>query len=85
MLRLGRRVGIVAISDVGQTNAMSDLYEWGHRCWPHFDRRPIDVADVLQEAHFQVRAALVTAICGLPVVAAVEITASLSSQEGSAP
>ena len=53
VLRVGGRVGIVAMSDSGQTNAMIDLYEWLHRRWPHFiDCRPIDVVGVLQEAHF---------------------------------
>ena len=53
VLRVGGRVGIVAMSDSGQTNAMIDLYEWLHRRWPHFiDCRPIDVVGVLQAAHF---------------------------------
>ena len=63
VLRIGGRVGIVAMSDSGQTNAMIDLYEWLHRRWPHFiDCRPIDVVGVLQKAHFHARTAHVTAI-----------------------
>ena len=84
VLRVGGRVGIVAMSDSGQTNAMIDLYEWLHRRWPHFiDCRPIDVVGVLQEAHFQARTAHVTAIWGLPVIAAIGVKTSAGSQEGS--
>jgi ubiquinone/menaquinone biosynthesis C-methylase UbiE len=86
VLRVGGRVGIVAMSDSGQTNAMSDLYRWLHRRWPHcIDCRPIDIVDVLQEAHFQARTAHVAEIWGLPVVAAVGIKALVNWQEGSAP
>ena len=54
VLRVGGRVGIVAMADSGQTNPIIDLYEWLHQRWPHFiDCRPIDVVGVLQEAHFQ--------------------------------
>jgi demethylmenaquinone methyltransferase/2-methoxy-6-polyprenyl-1,4-benzoquinol methylase len=79
-------VGIVAMSDSGQANAMIDLYEWLHRRWPHFiDCRPIDVVGVLQKARVHARAAHVTAIWGLPVIAAIGIKASDTSQEGSTP
>ena len=84
VLRVGGRVGIVAMSDSGQTNAMIDLYEWLHRRWPHFiDCRPIDVVGVLQEAHFHASYSPATAIWGLPVVAAIGIKTSAGSQEGS--
>ena len=84
VLRIGGRVGIVAMSDSGQTNAMIDLYEWLHRRWPHFvDCRPIDIVGVLQEAHFDARTAHVTAIWGLPVNVAIGIKTSAGSQEGS--
>ena len=86
VLRVGGRVGIVAMADSGQTNAMIDLYQWLHRHWPHFiDCRPIDVIGVLQEAHFQSRAAHVTAIWGLPVVTAIGVKTSAASPEGSTP
>ena len=84
VLRVGGRVGIVAMADSGQTNAMIDLYEWLHRRWPHFiDCRPIDVVSVLQEAHFQARTDHVTAIWGLPVIAAIGVKTSAGSPEGS--
>ena len=86
VLRIGGRVGIVAMSDSGKTNAMIDLYEWLHRRWPHFiDCRPIDVVGVLQKAHFHARTAHVTAIWGLPVIAAIGVKTSDTSQEGSTP
>jgi demethylmenaquinone methyltransferase/2-methoxy-6-polyprenyl-1,4-benzoquinol methylase len=53
VLRIGGRVCIVAISDTGHTNAMTDLYEWLHRRWPQLvDCRPIDVVGVLRAAQF---------------------------------
>ena len=86
VLRIGGRVGIVAMSDSGKTNAMIDLYEWLHRRWPHFiDCRPIDVVGVLQKAHFHARTAHVTATWGLPVIAAIGVKTSDTSQEGSTP
>jgi demethylmenaquinone methyltransferase/2-methoxy-6-polyprenyl-1,4-benzoquinol methylase len=86
VLRVGGRVGVVAMSDSGQTNAIIDLYAWLHRRWPHFiDCRPIDVVGVLERAQFQSCAAHVTAIWGLPVVAAIGVKTSAGSHEGSAP
>ena len=87
VLRAGGRVGIVAMADSGETNAMVDLYAWLHRRWPHFiDCKPIDVVGVLQAAHFQAHAAHVTAIWGLPVVAAIGVKTSaagvLASSDG---
>jgi hypothetical protein len=84
--RAGGRVGIVAMSAAGQTNAMIDLYHSLHRRRPHFiDCRPIDVVGLLQEAHFQARTAHVAAIWGLPVIVAIGIRTSAASQEGSTP
>jgi len=84
VLRMGGRVGIVAMSASGHTNSITDLYEWLHRRWPHFiDCRPIDVVGVLREAHFQTQTAHVTAIWGLPVIAAIGVKTSACPQEGS--
>jgi ubiquinone/menaquinone biosynthesis C-methylase UbiE len=84
MLRVGGRLGVVAMSESGQTNSMIDRYEWLHRRLPHFvDCRPIDIVGVLQEAHFDARTAHVTAIWGLPVNVAIGIKTSAGSQEGS--
>jgi ubiquinone/menaquinone biosynthesis C-methylase UbiE len=84
VLRVGGRVGVVAMSDSGRTNAMIELYKWLHRRWPHFiDCGPIDVVGVLQEAHFHAHMARVTAIWGLPVKVAIGLKTSAGSQEGS--
>jgi demethylmenaquinone methyltransferase/2-methoxy-6-polyprenyl-1,4-benzoquinol methylase len=86
VLRVGGRVGIVAMSDTGRTNAMIDLYEWLHRRWPQFvDCRPIDVLDVLQAAHFHTSTAHARAIWGLPVIAAIGTKAPVGSQGRSTP
>ena len=82
VLRAGGRVGIVAMSDTGHTNAITDLYEWLHRRWPLFvDCRPIDVVGVLQAAQFHTSTAYATAMWGLPVIAAIGTKASVESQE----
>jgi ubiquinone/menaquinone biosynthesis C-methylase UbiE len=84
VLRVGGRLGVVAMSDSSQTNGMIDLYEWLHRRWPHFiDCTPIDVVGVLQAARFQARTAHITAIWGLPVIAAIGVKTAAGSQEGS--
>ena len=86
VLRVGGRVGIVAMSNSRQTNAMIDLYEWLHRRWPHFiDCRPIDVVGVLQAAHFRARTAHVAAVWGLPIVAAIGIKTSAGLPQGPTP
>jgi demethylmenaquinone methyltransferase/2-methoxy-6-polyprenyl-1,4-benzoquinol methylase len=84
VLRVGGRVGIVAMSNTGETNAMIDLYEWLHRRWPQFvDCRPINLVGALQAAPFQIANVQATAIWGLPVIAAVGIKASAGSRDGS--
>ena len=81
VLRVGGRVGIVAMSDSRQTNAMIGLYQWLHRRWPHFiDCRPIDVVGVLQAAHFRARTAHLAAVWGLPVIAAIGVKTSAGSE-----
>lgn len=85
VLGVGGQVGIVAMSNTGKSNAMSDLYEWLHRRWPQFvDCSPINVVSALQAARFEIASAQATAIWGLPVVAAVGIRASAGSSEDSA-
>jgi demethylmenaquinone methyltransferase/2-methoxy-6-polyprenyl-1,4-benzoquinol methylase len=83
VLHVGGRVGVVAMADTGQTNAMIELYEWLHRRWPDFiDCRPIDVVRVLEAARFQTRTTHTTAIWGLPVIAAVGVKVSGGPEEG---
>jgi ubiquinone/menaquinone biosynthesis C-methylase UbiE len=83
VLRVGGRVGVVAMADTAETNAMIDLYEWIHQRWPQFiDCRPIDAAGVLKAAHFRARIARTAAIWGLPVVIAVGTKATCIEQEG---
>ena len=83
MLRVGGRVGIVAMSTTGETNAMVDLYEWLHRRWPQFvDCKPINLAGALRGSLFQIANVQATAIWGLPVIAAVGIKASAGSRDG---
>jgi demethylmenaquinone methyltransferase/2-methoxy-6-polyprenyl-1,4-benzoquinol methylase len=79
-----RPFGIVAMSDTGETNAMSELYAWLHRRWPQFiDCRPINVARVLQAGHFHISTTRATAVWSLPVVAVVGIKTSTGSPDGS--
>ena len=83
MLRDDGRLGVVAMARTAKTNPMIDLYHWAHRHWPHLvDCRPIDVPRVLQTARFQTKPADVSAIWALPVVLAIGVKASVSSQEG---
>ena len=78
VLRMGGRVGIVAMSDSGQTNAMIDLYQWLHRRWPDvIDCRPIDLVGALRMAQFQISTVQTTAIWGLPVIPATGIKVSV--------
>jgi demethylmenaquinone methyltransferase/2-methoxy-6-polyprenyl-1,4-benzoquinol methylase len=84
VLCIGGRLGIVAMSDTGETNAMSELYAWLHRRWPQFiDCRPINVARVLQAGHFHISTTRATAVWSLPVVAVVGIKTSTGSPDGS--
>ena len=83
VLQVGGRVGVVAMADTGQTNAMIDLYEWLHRRWPDFiDCRPINVVGVLEAARFHTFTAYRTAIWGLPVIAAVGVKVAGSEKGG---
>jgi demethylmenaquinone methyltransferase/2-methoxy-6-polyprenyl-1,4-benzoquinol methylase len=84
VLCIGGRLGIVAMSDTGETNAMIELYAWLHRRWPQFvDCRPINLVGALQAAPFQIANVQATAIWGLPVIAAVGIKGSAGSRDGS--
>ena len=85
VLRVGGRVGIVAMADSGQTNAMIDLYRMAtsalaafHRLQAHRCRRRSSGRRTSKH-----ETAHVTAIWGLPVVAAIGVKASVGSQEGS--
>jgi demethylmenaquinone methyltransferase/2-methoxy-6-polyprenyl-1,4-benzoquinol methylase len=83
VLHVGGRVGVVAMADTSETNAMIDLYEWAHRRWPQFvDCSPIDVLSVLEAAHFRARIIRATDIWGLPVAIAVGTKSAGSEQAG---
>jgi ubiquinone/menaquinone biosynthesis C-methylase UbiE len=76
VLRSAGRVGVVAMAEGGQSNAMTIVYNWAHRRWPHVvDCRPIDLTGALQAARFQTRVAAAATIWGLPVVAAIGLKA----------
>jgi SAM-dependent methyltransferase len=76
VLRSAGRVGVVAMAESGQSNAMTIVYNWAHRRWPHVvDCGPIDLTGALQAARFQTRVAAAVTIWGLPVVAAIGLKA----------
>ncbi len=82
VLRVGGRVGVVAMAEAGEATPLTDLYGWLHRHWPHIiDCRPIDVMAALEAADFQAQAASATAIWGLPVLAAVGVKVTESGSE----
>lgn len=76
-------MGVVAMADTRETNAMIDLYEWAQRRWPQFvDCSPIDVLGVLEAEHFRARMVRAADIWGLPVSIAVGTKTSGSEHEG---
>ena len=76
VLRSAGRVGVVAMAETGQSNAMTIVYNWAHRRWPHVvDCRPIDLTGAMQAARFQTRVAAAATIWGLPVIAAIGLKA----------
>ncbi len=81
VLRVGGRLGIVAMAETDHTNAMIDLYGWLHRHWPHVvDCSPIDVGGVMRAAHFQTAIIETATIWSLPVVAAIGVKSPLGEQ-----
>lgn len=72
VLRVGGRLGVVAMSREKDETMMTEVYVWLHRHFPHFvDCRPIDVAACLERAGFKTTRLEKMAIWGLPVAIAV--------------
>ena len=72
VLRPMGRLGIVAMAETDDSNAMIDIYKWLHRHFPHFvDCRPINVPQHLERAGFRVTGAQSMAIWGLAVLCAL--------------
>ena len=74
VLRPGGRLGIVAMAEGTDTNAISEVYKWLHRHFPHFvDCRPIDVVALLEPAGLRVTVEQTMSVWGLPVTCAVAV------------
>jgi ubiquinone/menaquinone biosynthesis C-methylase UbiE len=74
VLRAKGRLGVVAMANAEENSAMTDLYQWMHRHWPHVvDCQPIDVVGVLRFAGFKTQAHHSATVWGLPVIAAVGV------------
>ena len=53
VVRPGGRLAVVAMATSEHSNAITDLYRWLHRHFPHFvDCRPINVPPLLDDASF---------------------------------
>lgn len=59
VLRRSGRIAVAGLSKGGSGQRAAKMYEWGHRHFPNFlDCRPIYVRAALEEAGFQIQAAL---------------------------
>jgi demethylmenaquinone methyltransferase/2-methoxy-6-polyprenyl-1,4-benzoquinol methylase len=68
VLKPGGRLGIVAMSSEHQETAMTEIYVWMHRHFPHWvDCQPIAVQAVLSQAGFVIERREALSIWGLPV------------------
>lgn len=74
VLRPDGRLGVVSMAVGDEHGAMSDLYRWMHRHFPHVvDCQPIDVVGVLRHSGFKTQAHHSATVWGLPVMAAVGV------------
>ena len=80
VLRPGGRLSVVAMLESTPSNAITDLYTWVHRHFPHWvDCRPIDVRQALQQAAFVVAREERMSVWGLSVACVVGTTSSAPS------
>jgi demethylmenaquinone methyltransferase/2-methoxy-6-polyprenyl-1,4-benzoquinol methylase len=79
VLRLGGRVGVVAMDDTLAPGPGSSIYHWLHQHFPHaVDCAPIDVVGVIEGAGFTVETIRPARIWTLPVKAVVARMAAAS-------
>jgi demethylmenaquinone methyltransferase/2-methoxy-6-polyprenyl-1,4-benzoquinol methylase len=68
VLRPAGRLAVVTMSREEHDNAMTDIYVWMHRHFPHFvDCQPIAARDCIERAGFTVERVAKMAIWSLPV------------------
>lgn len=68
----GGRLGLVSLAARTHHNAVTRVYQWLHRRFPHFvDCQPIDVRRVLEDAGYRLTETADLSIWGLPVLVAV--------------
>jgi ubiquinone/menaquinone biosynthesis C-methylase UbiE len=61
VLRLGGRIGVVAITKEGKEGFAVEAYEWAHQHFPNLlDCRPIFARRSLEESGFSIRDATIT-------------------------
>lgn len=74
VLRPTGRLAIVAMAETETANAMTDVYKWLHRHFPHFiDCRPINAIDLLKRAAFRTASVQRMSIWGLSVACLVAV------------
>jgi ubiquinone/menaquinone biosynthesis C-methylase UbiE len=68
VLKLGGRIGVVAMSTEQQRGLMPRLYRWAHRHYPNrIDCRPLPVRQLLESAGFHIDEWRLGSMWGLPV------------------
>lgn len=68
VLRVGGRLGVVALSQPDAPGLMVRVYEWFHRTWPNIvDCHPIPAAQLLRQNGFSIRELERKMMWGLPV------------------
>jgi len=74
VLRPHGRLGVVSLSAREHPNAMTRIYQWLHRHFPHFiDCQPIEARRFLEDAGFRLTEATDLSIWGLPVFVGVGV------------